>query len=254
MTLFSCSCLLASLKLDTFVPLLILNALRMAKIKLGAIVVAMSGKLGGHVFATNKGGAYMRTKTTPNNPQTSFQTVVRNIFATLSSAWSGLTAGQRLSWNTAVEAYKRTDIFGDLKVPSGKALHQRLNQNLVLKLQAALTNAPLPAPVLTAQLLSIVFDTVSVCDLTFDDTPVSGDVLVYATPPVSLGTSFVKNKLRYIATTAAITVDVLGVYADYDTRLGAPVVGEKIFFGIRFMNANGEVSPIQIKEVIVTVP
>ena len=224
----------------------------MAKIKLGAIVVSISGKLGGHVFATNKGGAYMRTKTTPNNPQTSYQTAVRAIFANLSILWSSLTAGQRLSWNKAVESFKRTDIFGDLKVPSGKSLHQRLNQNLVLKGEAPITSAPLPAEIITATLESIDFDNDSVGSLTFGSTPGSGKVLVYATAPVSAGTSFVKNKLRYISTINVITLSVLEIYEDYTTRLGYPAAGVKVFFGVRFMNANGEVSPMQIMSHIVT--
>lgn len=224
----------------------------MAKIKLGAIVVAMSGKLGGHVFATNKGGAYMRTKTTPTNPQTSFQTAVRSIFATLSTAWSGLTASQRLTWNKAVEAFKRTDVFGDLKVPSGKSLHQRLNQNLVMKGIAALTSAPLPAEILTATLASIVFDDDAILNLTFDSTPASGSTLLYATAPVSNGTSFVKNRLRYIELTNAITLDVLDAYDDYTDRFGFPDAGSKVFFGVRFMNANGEVSPMQVMAHVVT--
>jgi hypothetical protein len=103
-------------------------------------------------------------------------------------------------------------------------------------------------------LVSIFFDDDSVLNITFDSTPASGFVLVYATPAVSLGTSFVKNKLRYVATTNVITIDVLDLYDDYTNRLGFPEVGEKVFFGIRFMNTNGEVSPMQIKEHIVTVP
>ena len=35
----------------------------MAKIKFGAMMVDASGKLGGQVFAKNRGGAYIRTKT-----------------------------------------------------------------------------------------------------------------------------------------------------------------------------------------------
>jgi len=224
----------------------------MAKIKLGAIVVGMSGKLGGHVFATNKGGAYMRTKTTPNNPQTSYQSAVRATFAQISSAWSSLTAAQRASWNSAVDSFKKTDIFGDLKVPTGKALHQRLNQNLLLKGSAILTLAPNPAEVLTATLTSIAVDDFDVFDVNFASTPASGSVLVYTTPSLSQGTEFVKNKLRYISTTNTIAAGSLDIGADNKARHGAPTLGSKVFIGIRFMNAGGQVSPMQIVSTTVT--
>ena len=43
----------------------------MAKIKMTAIVADMRNKLNGSVFSRNRGGAYIRTKVTPINPQTS---------------------------------------------------------------------------------------------------------------------------------------------------------------------------------------
>ena len=49
------------------------------KIKWGALVVDGRGKLGGHVAAQNRGGSYLRTKVTPSNPQTTFQTGVRSM-------------------------------------------------------------------------------------------------------------------------------------------------------------------------------
>ena len=38
------------------------------KIKFGSEVVDGRGKIGGHVYSKNKGGAYKRTKVTPSNP------------------------------------------------------------------------------------------------------------------------------------------------------------------------------------------
>jgi len=46
------------------------------KMKFGAIVVDGRGKIGGHVASKNRGGAYLRTKVTPSNPQTGYQAAV----------------------------------------------------------------------------------------------------------------------------------------------------------------------------------
>src|SRR6056297_1703187 len=112
------------------------------KIKWGALVVDGRGKIGGHVASKNRGGSYLRTKTTPVNPQSTAQTNVRSIFGQISQGWSGLTASQIEGWNNAVSEYSQTDIFGDLKNPSGKALYQRLNQSLLLVGEGLLTEAP----------------------------------------------------------------------------------------------------------------
>ena len=72
------------------------------KTKFGAVIVAGSGKVGGHVASHNRGGAYLRTKVTPVNPNTSYQAGVRNRLATIATSWKGLTAAQRLNWNGAV--------------------------------------------------------------------------------------------------------------------------------------------------------
>ena len=101
------------------------------KIKFGALVVAGRGKIGGHVASRNRAGAYLRTKVTPVNPATVYQVAVRNRLAGISTDWRGLTAAQRTAWNAAVSDYAKTDIFGDIRNPSGFNLHQKLNNNLV---------------------------------------------------------------------------------------------------------------------------
>ena len=97
------------------------------KIKFGAIVVDGRGKIGGHVASKNRGGAYLRTKVTPTNPQTTFQSAVRNRLTAFSQGWRGLTQAQRDAWNAAVSNFSKTDVFGDIKQPTGLNLYVKLN-------------------------------------------------------------------------------------------------------------------------------
>lgn len=219
----------------------------MAKIKLGAIVVAMSGKLGGHVFAKNRGGAYMRTKTTPSNPQTPAQMSVRGAFAAISSSWSALTESARATFNGFVASYSTTDIFGDIKNPSGKTLYQRLNQNLSNSGQPLITLcvAPLEVPfasVITAQyqIAAGKFDVDTANDTT------GTELLVFATPPLSQGTKFVKNKLRLLEVFTggvAITADI---FAAYTLKYDAQPAGANIYIGVKVVNSNGQASPLEV--------
>lgn len=224
----------------------------MAKIKFGMMMTDASGKLGGHVFAKNRGGSYVRTKGIPTNPQTSFQSSVRSMFAAISSAWSGLAVSARLSWNEAVSSYATTDIFGDLRNPSGKALFQRLNQNLALSGQAQLTVCPQPLAVPNG-LLSLAGADVSSTTL---DIETKGDstgsvMVISATPKVSAGTSFVKNDYRDIGFFSGAPDLAAEVWGDYVSRFGVIAVGDHIYVGIRFVNANGQASPMQTTKLVV---
>lgn len=225
----------------------------MAKIKLGAIVVDMRGKSNGHVFSKNRGGAYMRTKVTPSNPQSTFQMNVRGIFAAISSAWSSLTAANRQSFENLVSSYARTDIFGDLRNPTGKNLFQRLNQNLELTGQVQLTTCPEPAEVPFANLVSADGDASTPSfNVTLGGDTTGAKLMIFATPPLSQGTKFVKNKLRLIAVHDGDVAGLIIFTSDYTARFGALAVGQNIFVGVRVVNANGQVSPLEtVKATIV---
>jgi len=102
----------------------------------------MSGKLNGSVAVRGKGGDYIRNRVIPTNANTPSQVVVRQLFAVVSKLWSNLTEAQRNSWNSATETWKYSNLFADIKQLSGKALHQKLNSNLVLNGFPAISTAP----------------------------------------------------------------------------------------------------------------
>jgi hypothetical protein len=216
------------------------------KIKFGSFIVAGSGKIGGHVASKNRGGSYLRTKVTPNNPQTVAQMSVRGIFASISSLWSSLTQGQRDSFDGFVSAYSTTDIFGDIRNPSGKNLFQRLNQNLENTGQAQITTCVAPSEVPFANVISATGD---LSDERMEINT-SGDtsgcmLLVFGTPSLSQGTKFVKNKLRVVGYYAGGANELLNVWGDYVTKYGEPAVGANLYLGVRVINANGQASPLE---------
>lgn len=227
-------------------------------IKWGALVVDGRGKLGGHVASKNKGGNYLRTKVTPNNPQTSAQNNVRSIFGSLSSQWSALSEAQRLSFNEMVDSYAKTNVFGDLKSLTGKALFQKLNQTLVLAGDSVLTTCPAPAeiPQIPLDMANSVFE-VGVTDFMFiavDNVLYSAKAIVYSSGVVSAGTSFVANKMKVIGRSViqAEDGDSQMSFENYSAVFGTPNVGDKIYFGIKYYNDNGQLSPMQTGSLVVT--
>lgn len=201
------------------------------KVKFGAIVVDGRGKLGGHVASKNRGGSYFRTKVTPSNPQTVFQSTARNRLTAFSQGWRGLTQTQRNSWNSAVSNYTSTDIFGDIKKPSGSNLYVKLNANLDRIAVAAIDNPPLPQavePVLTVSAAAAVG--AGQFDVVFTPAPVPADVkfVIRATAQVSPGRNYLKNEFRDLHVIGPGAPSPQDMSAQYAARFGDIIEGQKI--------------------------
>jgi hypothetical protein len=103
----------------------------MATIKLGQVVAEIRGKLGGTVFARNRGGSYARTFTKPTNPNSGAQGQTRAIFGTLMSDWRDLTQAQRDSFQAAAPNYPTQNKVGDIIIYSPSQLFCRVNMVLL---------------------------------------------------------------------------------------------------------------------------
>lgn len=186
------------------------------------------GKINGHVASKNRSGAYARTKVSPVNPQTTFQQAARNRLTNFSQGWRSLTQSQRDGWDAAVAGFARTDIFGDLRNPTGKNLYARLNINLSLAGQAAITSAPLPSGAGTVTAGALVMTNGGAKTVAHTGDTAGHTVLVYATPGVSPGKSFVKNDYRLISTFVGGAASPANIATAYQNRFGEPAVGTKV--------------------------
>lgn len=216
------------------------------KAKFGALVVEGRGKLNGWVASRNRSGAYFRTKVSPVNPSTPAQSEARDLLASLAAGWRDLTEAQRASFNGAVSNFAKTDIFGDLRNPSGFNLYMRLNANLSLIGEALLTSAPLPSTPGSISGLSVAGDSSS-STLAITFTVADADTstaLVYATPGLSPGKNFAKSEYRLIATNGAPPASPIAAGGDWETKFGELITGQKIFVKIVLINAiTGQASP-----------
>lgn len=212
------------------------------KIKFGSIVTDGSGKIGGHVVAKNRSGHYLRTKVTPSNPRTSAQSETRAILGTLSSAWSALTPEERATWNGAVNNWSSTNIFGDIKNPTGKNLFVGLNKNLLESGQTAINTAPdkQEIPYLG---VSVVEGDASSNQMTAvaSNTATGFFINVYATAPQTQGTGFFKGKYRKIATISGADINTADFGGDYVTKFGDFLEGANIAFEFKVVGTNGQV-------------
>lgn len=213
----------------------------MAKVLFTAVVADMRNKLNGSVFSKNRGGAYIRTKVTPVNPQTTAQQNVRGAFGARSQAWGGLTEEQRQSWIDAAPSFPVTDIFGSSKILSGSQLYQKLNLNLASAGQAAITTAPTPAemPSLVSLSLDATDGPLMTITAGIAAVPAGHTAVLFATPNIAPGISFVKNRFRKIGTIAAAgDIDAANILPLYQSVFADPIAGQKITVRMFLVNNN----------------
>src|SRR5690606_8646092 len=123
----------------------------------------------------------------------------------VSALWRGLTDQNRASWNEAVNNWQRTDVFGDLKTPSGFNLFMRLCTPLQNAFNDVIIGLYAPTPV-EMPALSEVTATFATATSTLSLATTVANTLdleeyvynVYATAPQSAGKSFVKNDFRLL--------------------------------------------------------
>lgn len=217
----------------------------MALIKLTAIVDNISGKLNGTVFAKNKGGNYMRSKSKPSNPKTAAQMAVRAQFGTISAAWKNLTEGARSAWRESASNFPYINRLGDSKILSGFALHQKLNTNLDLIGEDMLTFPPEPkSPVNFSGVAVEAYKPAEGDDKLLIEAAMTGvdansKTLIFATPPLSAGIENFENKLRLIGFALASSFDAgFDVNSMYEDLFGTLPVGAKV--GVRVQNVSSE--------------
>ena len=211
------------------------------KLKFGAIVTDGRGKIGGHVASKNRAGAYLRTKVTPSNPNTVAQAKARSILASLSQMWSQLTESQRSGWNGAVKEYSTTDIFGDIKNPSGINLFVKLNSNLISVGLPQVSDVPakseIPAVIVIEGVYKISTGTLSVY---FNNVLADGyKALVRATPKLSAGVSFVKSQFRVIGYNDVLA-DKVTLIDFYTAKFGTVSAVDNIYVSVQFVSINGQ--------------
>lgn len=202
----------------------------MAKIKYSALVSEIRGKLNGSVASRNRGGNYLRNKVTPINPATTFQVAARNLLTQFAQSWRGLTEDQRKAFNNAVENFKKTDIFGDLKTPTGENLYVRLNVNISLVGGTPITTPPLPAEVEALSSLTLSATAPATVAIAFTPTPVPADhhIFVEGTAGKSAGVSNFNSFFRQVTTIDPAATSPAAIGTEYQSKFGDLVAGQKI--------------------------
>lgn len=203
----------------------------MAKVQFGGGIAGMSGKLGGNVFARNKGGAYSRNWVKPTNPATPAQQNQRNTLALKSAAWRLLTDEQRDSWKSWADDNPVLDRLGASIVLSGAQAYTKININRDNASDGATQSTTPGSPTYAAAVL----DTAGSLDI-----QIAGDtflvplgagaaendiVFMFCSKPVSAGVTNTNSSLRLVTVStlsaAQISAGEVDIITTYKSIFGA---------------------------------
>lgn len=212
--------------------------------------IPRSGSYAGVTSSRNRFGQYVRTRATPVNPSSSFQTTVRGRFSTAAVEWRLLTATQRAGWGDLGNQFSRTDSLGQSYSLTGFQCYVSLRSNLLAAGDAALAAAPLFA-IPDAMLTCTPTIGVASVSIAYTPTPVAAGERVFISmgPQRSAGRSY-EGDLRLISVTAAAAASPASILTSYQARFGVPVVGQRIFVGIQ-RYAGGFLSPMILTSAVV---
>lgn len=235
----------------------------MALVRFGTGVAEIRGSVGGSVYSRARGGATIRNRITPINPNTSFQDDARQRFSDQTSAYSSLTIPQLLSWETLASTAQRSNVFGETYTPSPKQLFMEINLNRDLAAMTQLLSAPAsavrPLPPQPSLVLPFAVEPVQLLGVLTALVVVNGSAQtgvkwnVYATPPLSPAVRDGSRYFRFIqSTNPAATVNIFDAYED---RYGEDVpanAGDIIIVQLKSVDTtNGVASdPIDIVGVV----
>lgn len=218
------------------------------KVIYGNAVQDARGKNNGNVYSKNRFGPYVRTKVTPVNRRTSFQTAVRAAFASLTKGWgSSLTDPQRLAWIAFAAVTPFRNIFGETRIYTGHQYYIKLNAALANIGVASVATPPTTTAVgaLGALTLTALVAAGGSLSLATNESGIPGGakLVVYATNQLSPGVNFVKSQLRYIGNFASGATPY-NLKADWIAKYGAfpAVAGKKIFVAVQIITTAGVLS------------
>jgi hypothetical protein len=219
----------------------------MALIKLGGLAQDVRGSLNGTTFSRNRGGAYVRTKTSPVQPVSEFSSRARAIFGDISQRWAvTLTQSQRGAWIAFASTHTFVNVFGDSITLSGIAMYQAINRMLGQIGKPYLDDPPVEfsVPSVVSATIAGTVDTGVLGTLT-NTTVLSGasptnfTLYVFATPPLPPGVTPQHSDFRLIN---AFTYSQLGLttalLAAYNARFDTPglTAAQLIWFRVACFN------------------
>jgi hypothetical protein len=209
-----------------------------------------SGSYQGVTFSRNRNGQYVRNRSIPVNPGSTFQQSVRARFSSNAQNWRDLTSAQRAGWTDLGLQISRNDTLGQAYNLTGFQAYLLVNNNKLAAGDATVADAPLyapPDPIVTVTLTL----TAGAFSVAYTPTPLPAGTraFVSCSPQRSAGRSF-EGDIRLISVTPAAAVSPLNILAAYTARFGAPITGNRVFCAVQTYFGGFLAQPLLVSQVV----
>lgn len=204
---------------------------QMAIMTPGPLAAALSGSVGGTVFSRNRGGAYVRNRSIPVDPNTSFQIAVRAALAAQSQNWADRSDAERNAWESWALQNPVTNALGNAIRLSGHQAYVQINSRLDLVDVSTIDVPPIEnAP---TGLDSLIVDGdigVGDVDIVFTATPLAANVAIWLQAAVvnSPGITYVRNLIRFLGISTLAQASPMDIQTEVEDRFGTLIVGQTL--------------------------
>lgn len=178
----------------------------MALLVPGAVVSVLSGKLGGTVFARNRGGAYARSYAIPTRVTSDTAQIVKAAFTAASRGYANLSAAQIAAWDQYGAENPVSNRIGQLITLKGQSWYVGCNSRLIITGDTPIDLPPiLPSPVIAVASGAAVdvSDGTAEIDVAAHAEDANIRVIIYAARSVSAGKRYVDNLYTTVYYSAA---------------------------------------------------
>lgn len=206
---------------------------------LGILIGALSGSVNGITGSHNKGGAYLRERAIPTNPNSTRQQATRSAFSAFASRWTNLLIqAQRDLWNTYAQNHTIVDKIGQDIYINGISWYIMFNSRLDDAGAGTITVPPPGAAPDPLDSFAVDISAVNTVNVTF--TPVIGAaerVQLWMTLPGTAGQTPNFKQARLVGYSGLAEASPWAATMPFGVASGV----QSTFYGKR-MNADGQVS------------
>lgn len=205
----------------------------------GELIGSLSGSQDGITGSHNKGGYYLRKKSTPTNPNSSRQQTTRSVFGMYAGAWTTtLTQAQRDLWNAYAQTHTIKDALGQDIYINGISWYIMFNTRLSDAGDPAITVPPPGAAPGGFFSLSVDISAINTADVTFTPALGAADrVQLWQTLPGTTGQTPNFKQARLVGYSPAAQASPWAATMPFGCASGEQVT----FYGA-VMNDDGQIS------------
>lgn len=221
----------------------------MALLTPGPLTSEVSGRIGGTIFAHNRGGMYVRNGTKPITVTTETASEFKAILGVASQMWTNLTPAQIAAWSTYAANNPVKNRLGRQISLTGQNYFIKLNTRLLYANANTIALPPTaPPPSVAAVTAMSVSSSGGTVSITFDDSGMTADTVLWI--KVASSFSATKNNVNNLFCSLPVTAlqpsSPLDIGSDVVAKIGTIQKDQFVYLQIRTLDTKtGLVSTAQ---------